>query len=68
LSGSDFVQKPVPARPGAGAAAARLAEILRVDHAGELAAVHIYRGQKAVLGPRPEARERIASPWGRPPP
>lgn len=28
---------------------ARLAEILRVDHAGELAAVHIYRGQQAVF-------------------
>jgi ubiquinone biosynthesis monooxygenase Coq7 len=27
----------------------RLSEILRVDHAGELAAVHIYRGQRAVL-------------------
>lgn len=40
---------PVPPRPGPGAVAARLAEILRVDHAGELAAVHIYRGQRAVL-------------------
>jgi ubiquinone biosynthesis monooxygenase Coq7 len=27
-----------------------MAEILRVDHAGELGAVHIYRGQRAVLG------------------
>jgi ubiquinone biosynthesis monooxygenase Coq7 len=27
----------------------RLAQILRVDHAGEVAAVHIYRGQQAVL-------------------
>lgn len=42
--------KPVPPRPGRGATAARLAEILRVDHAGELGAVHIYRGQRAVLG------------------
>ncbi len=42
--------KPVPPRPGVGAPAARLAEILRVDHAGELGAVHIYRGQRAVLG------------------
>ncbi|HEX4182398.1 MAG TPA: demethoxyubiquinone hydroxylase family protein [Caulobacteraceae bacterium] len=41
--------KPVPARPGPGAPAARLAEMLRVDHAGELGAVHIYRGQRAVL-------------------
>jgi ubiquinone biosynthesis monooxygenase Coq7 len=36
-------------RPGRGATRARLAEILRVDHAGELAAVHIYRGQQAVF-------------------
>lgn len=42
--------KPIPPRPGRGAAAARMAEILRVDHAGELAAVQIYRGQRAVLG------------------
>ena len=39
-----------PSRPGRGAVKARLAEILRVDHAGELGAVHIYRGQRAVLG------------------
>lgn len=44
---------PVPPRPGSGAQAARLAEILRVDHAGELAAVQIYRGQKAVMGGTP---------------
>jgi ubiquinone biosynthesis monooxygenase Coq7 len=43
-------EKPIPPRPGRGAMAARLAEILRVDHAGELGAVHIYRGQRAVLG------------------
>ncbi|MGE5565161.1 MAG: demethoxyubiquinone hydroxylase family protein [Parcubacteria group bacterium] len=41
--------KPVPPRPGASAPRRRLAEILRVDHAGELGAVHIYRGQRAVL-------------------
>jgi ubiquinone biosynthesis monooxygenase Coq7 len=40
----------VPPRPGRDAPSARLAEILRVDHAGELAAVHIYRAQNAVLG------------------
>ncbi len=51
--------KPVPPRPGRGAMSARLAEILRVDHAGELGAVHIYRGQRAVLGAAP-GRERIA--------
>jgi ubiquinone biosynthesis monooxygenase Coq7 len=46
VSGSE---KPIPARPGRGSTAARLAEVLRVDHAGELAAVHIYRGQRAVM-------------------
>jgi ubiquinone biosynthesis monooxygenase Coq7 len=30
-----------------------MAEILRVDHAGELGAVHIYRGQRAVLNRAP---------------
>lgn len=44
---------PVPGRPGLGAPRARLAEILRVDHAGELAAVHIYRGQQAVFSAAP---------------
>lgn len=42
-------EAPLP-RPGRGAVKARLAEILRVDHAGELGAVHIYRGQRAVFG------------------
>jgi ubiquinone biosynthesis monooxygenase Coq7 len=36
----------------------RLAQILRVDHAGELGAVHIYRGQRAILGDAP-GREAI---------
>ncbi|HEV2530492.1 demethoxyubiquinone hydroxylase family protein [Phenylobacterium sp.] len=48
-----MTEKPIPPRPGRGAMAARLAEILRVDHAGELGAVHIYRGQRAVLGEAP---------------
>ena len=42
--------KPIPPRPGTGALSARMAEILRVDHAGELGAVHIYRGQHGVAG------------------
>ena len=41
--------RPTPPRPGAGALKARTAEILRVDHSGELAAVQIYRGQQAVF-------------------
>ena len=51
--------KPIPPRPGRGAAAARMAEILRVDHAGEMAAVAIYRGQRTVLG-EAKGHERIA--------
>ena len=39
---------PLP-RPGRGASRARMAEILRVDHAGEYAAVQIYRAQRAVF-------------------
>ena len=42
---------PLP-RPGAGADKRRMAEILRVDHAGEFAAVNIYRAQRAILGDR----------------
>ncbi|MFZ5670843.1 MAG: demethoxyubiquinone hydroxylase family protein [Pseudomonadota bacterium] len=49
-----------PPRPGQGAVSRRLAEILRVDHAGELGAVHIYRGQRAVLG-RARGHERVAA-------
>ena len=51
--------KPIPARPGAGTVQSRLAEILRVDHAGELGAVHIYQGQRAVLGAA-KGKERLA--------
>ena len=45
----DSNPRPVPPRPGSGALRTRTAEILRVDHAGELAAVQIYRGQQAVF-------------------
>lgn len=50
---------PLPPRPGPGGVSTRLAEILRVDHAGELGAVHIYRGQRAVLEQAP-AHGRVA--------
>lgn len=46
--------RPGPSRPGLGESRARLEEILRVDHAGELAAVHIYRGQSAVFRQTPK--------------
>lgn len=39
---------PLP-RPGPGASRRRRGEILRVDHAGEYAAVQIYRAQRAVF-------------------
>lgn len=48
-----------PPRPGRGAGLRRMAEILRVDHAGELGAVWIYRGQRAVLN-RGRASETLA--------
>jgi ubiquinone biosynthesis monooxygenase Coq7 len=54
-----MTEKPIPPRPGRGARAARMAEILRVDQAGEMAAVAIYRGQRTVLG-RAAGHERIA--------
>ena len=50
-------------RPGQGAGAARLAEILRVDHAGELGAVSIYRGQQAVFA-KAKGREAITAKLG----
>ena len=34
----------------------RVAEMLRVDHAGEYGAVAIYKGQKAVFGANPKTR------------
>jgi ubiquinone biosynthesis monooxygenase Coq7 len=54
-----MTERPIPPRPGPGVAEARLAEMLRVDHAGEVAAVAIYRGQRAMLG-RASGKDRIA--------
>jgi ubiquinone biosynthesis monooxygenase Coq7 len=56
---SEASRIPLP-RPGPGAARARMAEMLRVDHAGEYAAVHIYRAQRAVFAGRKD-RETIAA-------
>jgi len=44
-----------PPRPGLGAMQCRIEEMLRVDHAGELAAVHIYKGQSLVFSETPKA-------------
>ena len=49
MSPAPSPRRPLPPRPGVGAVKARLDEMLRVDHAGELAAGAIYRGQRAVL-------------------
>jgi ubiquinone biosynthesis monooxygenase Coq7 len=57
-SNSNPSTKAPPMRPGRGAVRRRLGEILRVDHAGELGAVHIYRGQRAVFAEAP-GRERM---------
>lgn len=58
---SDAAARRTPlARPGRGATRARLAEILRVDHAGEYGAVHIYRAQRAVFEGR-QGREGISA-------
>lgn len=45
---TDTLHIPLP-RPGRGATRTRLAEILRVDHAGEFGAVRIYQAQRAVF-------------------
>ena len=42
-------KRPIPERPGLGERRARHHAFMRVDHAGELAAVHIYRAQAAVF-------------------
>ena len=41
------MNRSIPPRPGQGAHNARLGEMLRVDQAGELAAVHIAHGDPA---------------------
>lgn len=52
--------RPPLARPGLGASRRRRGEILRVDHAGEYAAVQIYRAQRAVFAGR-AGHEAIAA-------
>ena len=53
-------ERPLPPRPGVGSARARLHQMLRVDHAGELAAGAIYRGQRAVLRGSPRSGRTLA--------
>jgi 3-demethoxyubiquinol 3-hydroxylase len=51
---------PRPPLPGRKADANRIAEMIRVDHAGEYGAVAIYEGQLAVFGKIP-SKVRIAN-------
>lgn len=44
------MSRTTPAMPGEPVTDRRLAEMIRVDHAGEYGAVQIYRGQQAVFG------------------
>lgn len=53
-------ERPIPPRPGLHGVSARLEAVLRVDHAGELGAVWIYRGQRAVFE-RAAGKDRIRS-------
>jgi 3-demethoxyubiquinol 3-hydroxylase len=49
-----------PALPGTSGAAARIAEMIRVDHAGEYAATRIYEGQRAIFSRLPGAKKITA--------
>ncbi|MEN9855490.1 MAG: hypothetical protein RLZZ157_616 [Pseudomonadota bacterium] len=53
-------RKPRPPTPGRHGLDARLAEMLRVDHAGEFAATQIYAGQRAVFSRVASARKITA--------
>ena len=53
-------QRRRPPLPGTRAQRRRIAEMVRVDHAGEYGAVTIYRGQRAVFGALPH-KSRIAA-------
>lgn len=52
--------RPRPRPPGESGGARRVAEMIRVDHAGEYGAVAIYRGQRAVLGRAASTRRAAA--------
>lgn len=50
---TNAAQPPLPRRMRPGPSSKRLAEMLRVDHAGEYGAVRIYAGQRAVFAAAP---------------
>jgi 3-demethoxyubiquinol 3-hydroxylase len=49
-----------PALPGTSGMKARIAEMIRVDHAGEYAATRIYEGQRAIFSRLPGAKKITA--------
>ena len=61
MTASSSASPNIPlARPGVGQTRERMAQMMRVDHAGEFAAVHIYRAQRAILEGR-KGKDQIAS-------
>lgn len=57
------MNRRTPPMPGEGVQERKIAEMIRVDHAGEYGAVQIYRGQRAVfdrIGSRSHAARVIA--------
>lgn len=54
------MSRRTPPMPGRGARDRQLAEMIRVDHAGEFGAVQIYRGQHAVFS-RSEGKAHAAA-------
>jgi 3-demethoxyubiquinol 3-hydroxylase len=53
-------RSPRPALPGTIGIKARIAEMIRVDHAGEYAATRIYEGQRAIFSRLPGAKKITA--------
>ena len=51
---------PRPALPGLHGMSARIAEMIRVDHAGEYGATRIYEGQRAIFSRLPGAKKITA--------
>ena len=60
MSDATTARSSRPASPGRRFAQDRVAEMLRVDHAGEFGATRIYEGQRAVFSRLPGARKIAA--------
>jgi 3-demethoxyubiquinol 3-hydroxylase len=52
-----MARAPRPALPGRSGMSDRIAEMIRVDHAGEFAATRIYEGQRAIFARLPGAKK-----------